>query len=116
MTPNIDKIIEHYNHAREKHPYFCDWSPLKPKTCSKKITIEALRRAREDLKIAGKINKIEWIDVFNCEKFEALEALASGNKTKAVEELYDCVAVLLRTIDVIEGRQELGKPEEVAHD
>ena len=24
MTPNLDKIVEHYNHAREKHPYFAD--------------------------------------------------------------------------------------------
>ena len=33
----------------------------------------------------------------------------------AVEELYDVIAVLLRTIDVIEGRYKLGKPEEVKH-
>lgn len=43
--------------------------------------------------------------------WEVFEALVSGDKTHAVEELYDCVAVLLRTIDVLEGRQKLGKPE-----
>lgn len=116
MTPNLDKIVEHYNHAREEHPYFCDLSPLKTTNGFKKITTEALRKAREALKIAGKINKLEWIEVFNCEKFEVFEALARGNKTQAVEELYDCIAVLLRTIDVIEGRQKLGKPEEVTND
>lgn len=112
MTPNLDKIVEHYNHAREKHPHFIDYSPLTTTNGFKKKMTGALRIARETLKIAGESNELEWIDVFDCEKFEALVALASGDKTQAVEELYDCVAVLLRTIDLLEGRQKLGKPEE----
>ena len=47
-----------------------------------------------------------------CEVREAYEALYNGDKSQAVEELYDCAAVLLRAIDVLEGRQALGKPEE----
>lgn len=113
MTPNIDKIVEHYNHAREKHPYFCDWNPLQRTKHFKKIMTRELCEAREELKDAYEYNEVEWTDVFDCEKLEALVALASGDKTQAVEELYDCVAVLLRTIDVLEGRQQLGKPEEV---
>ena len=112
MTPNLDKIVEHYNHAREKHPYFCDWSPLQTTKHFKKKMTEALRMARETLEFAVANNEVEWIDVFDCEKFEALVALASGDKTQAVEELYDCIAVCLRTIDVLEGRQKLGKPKE----
>lgn len=38
----------------------------------------------------------------------ATEGLTFG---QAVEECYDAIAVLLRTIDVLEGRQKLGKPE-----
>jgi uncharacterized protein YabN with tetrapyrrole methylase and pyrophosphatase domain len=51
-----------------------------------------------------------WNEVLDCECWEVAEALANGDTAHAVEELYDCVAVLLRTIDVLEGRQKLGKP------
>jgi len=44
--------------------------------------------------------------------WEATEALANGDKAQAVEELYDCISVLLRTVDVLEGRQKLGRPKE----
>lgn len=36
-----------------------------------------------------------------------------GDKANAVEECYDAIAVLLRMVDVPEGRQTLGKPEEM---
>lgn len=107
-----DRCANHYARAREKHPYFCDWSPLQTTNCFKKRMTEALRRAREELKIAGEANEVEWIEVFDCEKFETLAALASGDKVHAVEDLYDMIAVCLRTIDVLEGRQKLGKQEE----
>ena len=42
----------------------------------------------------------------------SVDALANDDKTQAIEELYDCVAVCLRAIDVLEGRQTLGKTEE----
>lgn len=105
------RIAEHYAHAIEKHPYFCDWSPLETTEYFKRKATEALLGAREELKFASEANEVEWIDVLEHEKYEAVEALASGDTAHAVEELYDCVAVLLRTIDVLEGRQKLGKPE-----
>ena len=38
-------------------------------------------------------------------------AVHNGGEARAVEELYDCISVLLRTVDVLEGRQALGKPK-----
>ena len=52
-----------------------------------------------------------WNELADCEVWEATEALANGDKAQAVEELYDCISVLLRTVDVLEGRQALGKPK-----
>lgn len=49
-----------------------------------------------------------------CEMWEVYDALSRGDRKHAVEELYDCVAVCLRTIDVLEGRQALGKPETIS--
>lgn len=109
MTPNIDKIIEHYNHAREKHPYFADRI-----TClSERGANARLYLYRELLDTEEHTGHLEAVDIIQCELYEAMQAYTHGDKTQAVEELYDCVAVLLRTIDVLEGRQKLGKPEEV---
>ncbi len=112
----IDKIKQHYNHACEKHPYFCDG--LLPTQVSsywskgeviQKIVLE-LRLARERIGVGGKIGNCLWNEVLNCEVWEAIEAMANGNTAAAVEECYDAIAVLLRTIDVLEGRQALGDP------
>ena len=48
--------------------------------------------------------------VLNCELAEVYEAYARGDTAHAVEECYDAIAVLLRMIDVLEGRQALGDP------
>lgn len=112
----IEKIKQHYNHAREKHPYFCDG--LLPTQVSsdwskgevlQKIVLE-LRLARERIEVGGKIGNCLWSEVLNCEVWEVTEAMADGNTAAAVEECYDAIAVLLRTVDVLEGRQALGDP------
>lgn len=109
---NIDKIASHYAHAIEKHPYFCDWVQphgKTPEAVSKKISF-TLAKIRKYIKDNAKKHVLGWDDLLNCEVWEVFEALATGNKAQAVEELYDCIAILLRTIDVLEGRQSLGKP------
>jgi hypothetical protein len=50
------------------------------------------------------------MDVLTCELFEAEKEMAVGNKKRAIEELLDMIAVCLRGIDVLEGRQALGDP------
>lgn len=47
-----------------------------------------------------------------CSWIECMSAaLANGDKAQAVEELYDVIAVLLRTVYALEGRQKLGRPK-----
>lgn len=108
-TCHVSNILEHYAHAKEKHPYFCDlvlWDD------EPSFTAGSLRVARARLKVAIKSNSVSAInDLLDCELREFSDALANGDKAQAVEELYDAIAVLLRTIDVIEGRQKLGKLE-----
>ena len=107
----LSKIIEHYGHARQKHPYFCDWvSPtgpgMTPEEISKNIAFQ-LSAIRAAIIGETKNGTLGWDLLLNCEVWEVFEALATGNKAQAVEELYDCIAILLRTIDVLEGRQPL---------
>lgn len=111
-TAHDARMREHYDHARRKHPYLCD--RMLPAWAEPNIK-DHIRRALEDrrarLKQGEADGNLMWNEVLDCECWEVAEALANGDTAAAVEELYDCVAVLLRTIDVLEGRQKLGKPE-----
>ena len=109
---HADPILKHYNHAREKHPYFCDrmlpdWAKNKIKS---RISVN-LQCSRLRIKAGVQNHNLMWNEIADCEIWEATEAMANGDTAHAVEECYDVIAVLLRTIDVLEGRQKLGKPE-----
>ena len=101
------KIKEHYAHAIEKHPYFCD-----DIACISEQDADTLLKIRRSvLKELERVGDVEAVNVTQCELFEVVQAYAHGDIAHAVEECYDTIATLLRTIDVLEGRQELGKPE-----
>ena len=106
-TYHISNILKHYAHAKEKHPYFCDMI-----TCLSKTGADThLELARGLLATEIDTGNVEVCDVLMCEFHEAIQAYLNGDTAHAVEECYDAIAVLLRAIDVLEGRQELGKPE-----
>ena len=110
---NIDKIREHYDHAREKHPYFCDKLFVESGRSDFKVEAKEklyeCRKTVDLLKTAGRISS-EWL--LECEFAEAKEAYANGDMSAAVEECYDAIAIILRVIDVIEAQKMLGKPDE----
>ena len=108
------KIAEHYCHAKRKHPYFCDvCSPtwMTPKQ-QKETIAHTLNMARTDISDEIARGRLMWDALLNCEVWEVHEAIARGDNSNAVEECYDAIAVLLRMVDVLEGRQRLGKPED----
>lgn len=107
MKPEtIEKIREHYEHAKEKHPYFCDII-----TCLSESGADThLDIYRPTLEAQINANSVEASTVLLCEYQEAIQAYTHGNTAAAVEECYDTIAVLLRIIDVLEGRQALGDP------
>jgi hypothetical protein len=109
---NIEKIKEHYEHAKQKHPYFCDcMNPpyLTPEQI--KFTIDdRLHIIRKRIERGYELGNTEWDEILNCEVWEIHEAYANGDTDAAIEECYDAIAVLLRVIDVLEGHQELGSP------
>ena len=111
---HVSSILMHYNHAKEKHPYFCDnlndtiWNTVEPKLLLVKRSLKTMRKR---LKVGSHDGNLSWYEILECEALEALEAILLDDKPSAIEELYDCVAVCLRTIDVLKGWQKLGKPE-----
>lgn len=105
-------ICKHYDHAREKHPYFCDaMAPLNWSTKDQKRVDLSLSSVRARVSKAIRRHNLGWDDILDCEIWEVLSAIAHGDPAHAVEECYDAIAVLLRTIDALEGRQKLGEPE-----
>ena len=106
----VCKIIEHYEHAVKKHPYFADKfyidDIIDPDEC--------LRVVRSELRYNSSIGNVDTLDVLKCEIMEIMSAQKHGEVEHAKEECYDAIAVLLRMIDVLENRQPLGKPKEGA--
>lgn len=102
-----DRIRKHYAHAREKHPYFCDNITYRSDTYAD-IELEVCRKFLKAENCAG---NVKAVTVILCELYEAMQAYTHGDIAHAVKECYDAIAVLLRLVDVLEGRQKLGKPE-----
>ena len=106
----VVKIAEHYCHARAKHPYFADLMFLDENDAED--AKRYLRIVRKILSIERKTGNVCAETLVNCEVTEICEAIALGDNAHAVEECYDEIAVLLRMVDVMEGRQMIGKPKE----
>jgi hypothetical protein len=109
------KIREHYEHAKAKHPYFCDYLlPAFPAFLGtetmRSLIGEELSKIRRGIKLDIEKGEVEWDQLLNCEVWEINEAVVNNNTAAAIEECYDAIAVLLRVVDVLEGRQELGDP------
>lgn len=105
----IVRILEHYDHAREKHPYFCD--KLLSSTLPPTYREEVLNGTRRMLLAEQSFNQLHALSLLECEEDELKLAISRDDISNAIEEAYDCIAVLLRVIDVLEGRQPLGRPE-----
>ncbi len=102
------RIWAHYDHARTKHPHFCDELTRWEQHAAMLLEYES----RRNLATRVEIGDFGADDVLQCELAELMNAVLNGHTADAIEEAYDCIAVLLRVIDVLEGRQQLGKPEE----
>lgn len=114
----INKIREHYEHACKKHPYFCDGLRPSDVEVGNKMSaiINERMRSHNMMKIAkdkiytdGCFGVRLWDTVLKSEVWEIKDAINNEDKEHAVEECYDAIAVLLRVVDVLEGRQKLGK-------
>lgn len=113
---NIEKIREHYEHAKAKHPYFCDYidrltfGVFSDHNNNLILTDKWLKDRRQALNIQANGGFVNALTVLDCEVEEIEHAVIRDEKEHAVEECYDAIAVLLRMVDVLEGRQALGDP------
>ena len=103
------RLSEHYVHAISKHRYFCDALVDNRRYRSDGGPDNHLDLARMMIRTRKSEGRLDFLDLADCEIAEMFAAYAKGDKEHAVEELYDTIAVLLRAVDVIEGRQAVGK-------
>lgn len=114
-TETIDRIKAHYEHAKEKHPFFAmgiinpSW---KDYMCFKH-DLEIMRNLLANREKGGGAFSTE---ILNCEIAEILEAYTAGRLADAKEECYDAIAVLLRMIDMIDAEQKESPIEEIIAD
>lgn len=92
------EIHGHYEHAKEKHPVFADVLTHNNNTSAKRY-----KQLRDEAHANSDCSPLQ---VFLAEYAEVLEAIAVEDKSQAVYECYDCIAVLLRLIDMIEETAE----------
>lgn len=92
------EIHGHYDHAKEKHPVFADILATSFPLLSRHY--KAYIQARHET------GECTPVDVLWGECLEVFEAVQARDKAQAVYECYDCIAVLLRLIDMIEETAE----------
>lgn len=95
-------LLQHYNHARRKHPSFADrpftFGALSDLKLNEQLLLIDRKHIEEQM-----VEKCLAGDVLlKCEIQEAAVEVAKKDWDCAIEELYDAAAVILRMIDMIE--------------
>ena len=99
------RAYEHFVKAIGKHPRFADALFGEDE---KDNAEGALKQARCEIGYLAAHNWLDGDSLTQCELAEAQLAYARGDKAATISELYDAVAVLMRMIAVVEGKQKLG--------
>ena len=99
------KAASHFLKAVRKHPRFADALFSEDE---KEDARGALEQARREIDYLAKHNWLDGDSLTQCEIAEAQLAYVRGDAAACVDELYDAVAVLMRMIAVVEGKQKLG--------
>ena len=104
----------HLLKAVRKHPRFAD-ALFSTSERNERIRATALSQAecgleemREDIYLSTRDGTLEASYLLSCEIAEAEVEHMRGNAAETISELYDAVAVLMRMIAVVEGKQRLG--------
>ena len=104
-TDFYQRAASHFLKAVRKHPRFAD--KLHGYT-SPGMARGHCVACREIINSKRKCSEVFATDLLEC---ELLEAWCAPNEQETISELYDAVAVLMRMIAVVEGKQRLGGEE-----
>lgn len=108
-------IERHYLHEKAKHPFFADVLVRRfvKKDGTHPNAKRLLKEAREQIAAHNAIHNLSAFDLLTCELYEAAVEIKRKNTRRAIEELFDSVAVILRMVDVLQRKEKLGGRDEV---
>lgn len=106
--------LYHYMESKKQHPCLCNGQMPWEVSDHKKEDVEkqiALRLAEAENRVAtgNAYNELLWNELLDLYLWRSESALVNDDKSAAVKSLYKLVAVALREIDVIEGREKVCK-------
>ena len=104
-TDFYQRASSHFLKALRKHPRFADKMFNDFSYDDAKDDLEDMRQRLCEDERKGRLMAEA---LFLCETAEAEVAYKNGNAAETISELYDAVAVLMRMIAVVEGKQKLG--------
>ena len=104
-TDFYQRVAAHFLKAVRKHPRFAD---ALDKYTDVKFAKAALEKMRDKLDFMRECDAVSADDLVEC---ELLEAWCAPSEQETISELYDAVAVLMRMIATVEGKQKLGGAE-----
>lgn len=93
---HMERIMAHYEHACKKHPAFAD---MLFNQKARPMSSKDYKEIRDTNHALGKCTPL---NVLLAEYAEVIEAMQHGEWDQARYEVYDCIAVLLRMIDMME--------------
>lgn len=99
----IGRASAHYMHACEKHPHFAD--TLLPDNATPFDIRNRLKECRVELANESQQRRVNAMALLDCEVAEACHEIIRNNRQKAIEEIYDAIAVLFRMADLLEKRK-----------
>lgn len=111
----LSNVMTRYHVSRSTHPRFVDGLSCNDRTgdetrdaINAKYAMEMLALRRKHVYQAVEEGCLTAETLLDCRVAEVCAALAEDDGTRAVDGCYGAIVVLMRMIDVIEGRQSLG--------
>jgi len=109
---NALKLKKLYAKTISDSPYFCDQMlPTQPRDEIRIVAVKIRNAARHRVAKGIEDGNLMWNEILNENVWEATTHMAFGENTEAIDSLYDAMVTIMRTVDVLEGTQALGKPD-----
>ena len=107
---NALKLKKLYAKTIKESTYFCDsLLPTQPRDEIRSVAVKIRNEARHRVAKGIEDGDLMWNEVLNENVWEATTHMAFGENTEAIDSLYDAMVTIMRTIDVLEGKQKLGR-------
>lgn len=110
LSRHVENIKRNYASMVRGNPRFADRLQADENQRSCEQTTNRFSYFLNKEKSEGNVLALDTLLAFRVA--EAQEHIVKGHRDKAVEKCYSAVSVLLRSIDVLNGEQRLGQPDE----